>query len=44
MPDPHPLEMFEHVYPGGSPEVDEQREEFARYLSSFEGSAAGGGH
>ncbi len=37
MPDPNPLEMFEHVYPGGSPEVDEQRETFARYLASFEG-------
>jgi pyruvate dehydrogenase E1 component alpha subunit len=37
MPDPDPLDMFEHVYPGGSPEVDEQRESFARYLASFEG-------
>jgi pyruvate dehydrogenase E1 component alpha subunit len=38
MPDPDPLEMFEHVYPDGSPEIDEQRESFARYLASFEGS------
>ena len=37
MPDPDPMEMFEHVYAGGSPEVDEQRETFARYLASFEG-------
>jgi pyruvate dehydrogenase E1 component alpha subunit len=37
MPDPDPMEMFEHVYPDGSPEVDEQRETFARYLASFEG-------
>jgi pyruvate dehydrogenase E1 component alpha subunit len=37
MPDPDPLEMFENVYPGGSPEVDEQKETFARYLASFEG-------
>jgi pyruvate dehydrogenase E1 component alpha subunit len=37
MPDPDPLEMFEHVYPGGSPEVDEQREQFAAYLAGFEG-------
>jgi 2-oxoisovalerate dehydrogenase E1 component subunit alpha len=37
MPDPDPLEMFEHVYPGGSPEVDEQREQFASYLAGFEG-------
>jgi pyruvate dehydrogenase E1 component alpha subunit len=35
MPDPGPLEMFEHVYPGGSPELDEQRETFAKYLDSF---------
>ena len=37
MPDPDPLEMFDHVYPGGSPEIDEQRETFARYLARFEG-------
>jgi 2-oxoisovalerate dehydrogenase E1 component subunit alpha len=41
MPDPQPLDMFDHVYPGGSPEVDEQRAEFGRYLDSF---AAAGGH
>ena len=41
MPDPQPLEMFDHVYPGGSPEVDQQRAEFGRYLDSF---AAAGGH
>jgi pyruvate dehydrogenase E1 component alpha subunit len=35
LPDPHPLAMFENVYAGGSPVVDEQRESFARYLSSF---------
>jgi 2-oxoisovalerate dehydrogenase E1 component alpha subunit len=37
MPDPDPMEMFDHVYPGGSHEVDEQRETFARYLATFEG-------
>jgi pyruvate dehydrogenase E1 component alpha subunit len=37
MPDPDPLEMFEHVYPDGSPEVGEQREDFAKYLAAFEG-------
>jgi 2-oxoisovalerate dehydrogenase E1 component alpha subunit len=42
MPDPEPLEMFEHVYPGGSPEVDEQRDAFAKYLAGFE--KAEGGH
>jgi pyruvate dehydrogenase E1 component alpha subunit len=37
MPDPQPLDMFDHVYPGGSPELDEQRAEFGRYLESFAG-------
>jgi pyruvate dehydrogenase E1 component alpha subunit len=41
MPDPRPLDMFDHVYPDGSPEVDQQRAEFGRYLESF---AAAGGH
>jgi 2-oxoisovalerate dehydrogenase E1 component alpha subunit len=46
MPDPQPLDMFDHVFPGGSPEIDEQRETFARYLESFAGAnhTAGGGH
>ena len=39
MPDPQPLQMFDHVYPNGSPLLDEQREEFARYMDSFEGGA-----
>ena len=39
MPDPDPVTMFDHVYPNGSPELDEQREQFARYQASFEGSA-----
>jgi pyruvate dehydrogenase E1 component alpha subunit len=38
MPEPPPLTMFDHVYPNSSPEVEEQREQFARYLESFEGS------
>jgi 2-oxoisovalerate dehydrogenase E1 component alpha subunit len=37
MPDPDPLTLFDHAYPHGSPEVDEEREQFARYLSSFAG-------
>jgi pyruvate dehydrogenase E1 component alpha subunit len=37
MPDPDPMVMFDHVYPEGSPEVDAQREQFAAYISSFEG-------
>ncbi|MET0426536.1 MAG: pyruvate dehydrogenase (acetyl-transferring) E1 component subunit alpha [Actinoplanes sp.] len=38
MPDPQPISMFDHVYPHGSAEVDAQRERFAAYQSSFEGS------
>src|SRR5215468_2809821 len=40
MPDPEPLEMFDHVYPTGSPLIDQQRETFGEYMESF----AGGGH
>ncbi|HEX5594977.1 MAG TPA: pyruvate dehydrogenase (acetyl-transferring) E1 component subunit alpha [Micromonosporaceae bacterium] len=39
MPDPEPLTMFDHVYPNGSPLLDSQRDQFRRYLASFEGSA-----
>ena len=39
MPDPNPLTIFDNVYAGGSPEIDEQRERFAAYMDSFEGSA-----
>jgi pyruvate dehydrogenase E1 component alpha subunit len=35
MPDPEPLSLFEHVYPHGSAEVDQERDQYARYLSSF---------
>jgi pyruvate dehydrogenase E1 component alpha subunit len=38
LPDPHPSEMFKHVYPHGSPEVDEQAATFAAYHASFEGA------
>jgi pyruvate dehydrogenase E1 component alpha subunit len=31
--------MFDHVYPNGSPELDEQRAQFSKYMESFEGSA-----
>jgi len=37
LPDPHPLELFDHVYPGGSPLLDQQRETFAKYLATFDG-------
>jgi 2-oxoisovalerate dehydrogenase E1 component alpha subunit len=39
MPDPEPLALFDNVYAHGSPELDVQRERFAQYLASFEGSA-----
>ena len=39
LPDPKPTQMFDHVYPNGSPLLDEQREEFSRYLDSFAGEA-----
>jgi 2-oxoisovalerate dehydrogenase E1 component alpha subunit len=35
MPDPAPVTMFDHVYPNGSPLLDEQRAEFSRYSESF---------
>jgi pyruvate dehydrogenase E1 component alpha subunit len=38
MPDPAPSTIFDNVYPEGSPLLDEQREQFTAYLSSFEGS------
>jgi len=38
MPDPAPVTLFDNVYPGGSPLLDQQREEFNRYQASFEGS------
>jgi len=39
MADPAPITMFDNVYPNGSPEIDEEREQFATYLSSFAGEA-----
>jgi 2-oxoisovalerate dehydrogenase E1 component alpha subunit len=38
MPDPDPTQIFDHVYPNGSPEVDAQREQFKAYHASFEGA------
>jgi len=38
MPDPHPLTLFDHVYPHGSALLDEEKAQFARYLESFEGN------
>jgi 2-oxoisovalerate dehydrogenase E1 component subunit alpha len=39
MPDPAPIRLFDNVYPNGSPELDEQREQFTAYQASFEGGA-----
>ncbi|HZN20658.1 MAG TPA: pyruvate dehydrogenase (acetyl-transferring) E1 component subunit alpha [Micromonosporaceae bacterium] len=39
MPNPGPLTLFDHVYAHGSPLLDAQQQQFARYLESFEGGA-----
>jgi pyruvate dehydrogenase E1 component alpha subunit len=39
MPDPEPLSIFDHVYANGSPLLDAERAQYARYLASFEGGA-----
>jgi pyruvate dehydrogenase E1 component alpha subunit len=40
MPDPEPLSIFDHVYAEAHPLIDEEREQFAAYLDTFEGSDA----
>ena len=42
MPDPQPLDMFEHVYADPHPLVSQEREEFATYMESFADSTEGG--
>jgi 2-oxoisovalerate dehydrogenase E1 component alpha subunit len=46
MPEPKPLDIFNQVYAGGSPLVDEERASYARYLAGYEPAAASidGGH
>jgi 2-oxoisovalerate dehydrogenase E1 component alpha subunit len=44
MPDPQPLSMFDHVYAEETAELQAQRDGYAAYLETFEGSAVGGGH
>ncbi len=39
MPDPEPLSVFDNVYAEAHPLIDEEREQFAAYLDTFEGSA-----
>jgi pyruvate dehydrogenase E1 component alpha subunit len=36
LPDPDPISLFDNVYAGGSPLLDEEREQLATYLASFE--------
>jgi pyruvate dehydrogenase E1 component alpha subunit len=36
--DPDPITLFDHVYAGGSSLLDEEREQLATYLASFEGA------
>ncbi|MGI8888367.1 MAG: pyruvate dehydrogenase (acetyl-transferring) E1 component subunit alpha [Nocardioidaceae bacterium] len=36
MPDPDPLDIFDQVYEEQTPELTEQREQFAAYLASFQ--------
>ncbi len=40
MVDPEPLSIFDHVYAEPHPLIDEEREQFASYLDTFEGTAA----
>jgi 2-oxoisovalerate dehydrogenase E1 component subunit alpha len=39
MPDPQPVKLFDNVYAGGSPLLDEERAAFVTYLESFDGGA-----
>jgi len=41
MPDPAPLRIFDNVYATGSSLLEEEREQFAAYLSSFEPAVEG---
>ena len=36
MPDPDPMAIFEHVYATRHPLLEEEREQFAAYLATFE--------
>jgi pyruvate dehydrogenase E1 component alpha subunit len=39
MPNPQPVQIFDHVYAEGSPLVDAERKQFEAYTASFEGGA-----
>jgi pyruvate dehydrogenase E1 component alpha subunit len=36
MPDPAPETMFEHVYAGPHPQLDEERDAYAAYMAEFD--------
>ena len=40
LPDPKPMDMFDHVYAEETEELRRQREGYAAYLETFEGAAA----
>ena len=44
LPDPEPLDMFDHVYVDEHPLVAQERAEFAEYLESFADAGHEGGH
>jgi 2-oxoisovalerate dehydrogenase E1 component alpha subunit len=41
MPEPKPLSIFDQVYAGGSPLVDEERAAYDEYLASYQPAGAG---
>ena len=42
--DPDPITLFDHVYAGGSSLLDEEREQLATYLASFDAAPFEGSH
>jgi pyruvate dehydrogenase E1 component alpha subunit len=44
LPDPRPMDMFEHVYAEETEELRRQREGYAAYLETFEASTVAGGN
>ncbi|GAA2860207.1 pyruvate dehydrogenase (acetyl-transferring) E1 component subunit alpha [Paenarthrobacter ilicis] len=42
MPDPEPLDVFNHVYSTPNPWIERQKDHYSRYLNSFNGSVVEG--
>ncbi|WP_374200337.1 pyruvate dehydrogenase (acetyl-transferring) E1 component subunit alpha [Arthrobacter sp. M4] len=42
LPDPQPMDVFEHVYSTPNSWIERQKDHYSRYLASFSGSGAGG--